>query len=342
MTITVHALSITEPKSFKLSILEFNEPKFEDHEFLIKNVAVAQNPVDWKQIEYNFNIPSLPWTNGGDVAGTVVKVGKDVTKFQVGDRVISFLSRKTARHGAYQTYSIAQENRTVKLPDSYSFEAGSTIPLAYVTAGAGLIHALKVSFPPLKELPAKPKNEPLLVWGGSSSVGAYVVQLAKAAGYTVISTASPANHDYVKSLGAEHVFDYHDADVVEKIRKAAGPNLSLVYDAISEGNSPELSVKSVTAASGGSVAAILPVPAGVSTEKVKIVQTGAIKAQEDPENGKAVYGVLEELLSRGTFIPNRVKIIPGGLNGVAHGFELGRQHKVSGEKFVYVIADTAL
>jgi hypothetical protein len=123
-------------------------------------------------------------------------------------------------------------------------------------------------------------------------------------------------------------------------------------------------VESVTAASGGSVAAILPVPAGVSTAKVKIVQTGAIKAQEDPENGKVVYSVLQELLNRGALIPNRVKVIPGGLNGVAHGFELGRQHKVryllflawhasphlmfqipkkvSGEKLVYVIADTKL
>ena len=60
-----------------------------------------------------------------------------------------------------------------------------------------------------------------------------MIQIANNLGYTVLATASPHNHDYVKSLGAKYVFDYKDPDVVSKIRKAAGENLSLVYEYVS-------------------------------------------------------------------------------------------------------------
>ncbi|KZT55735.1 GroES-like protein [Calocera cornea HHB12733] len=335
------ALSITEHKQkTPLTLIDFEEPSLAEGEILIENAAVAQNPVDWKQIDYDFNIPSLPWVVGGDVAGTVYKLGPGVTGFKVGDRVISFAERKTARHSAFQTYTVGSVDRTVNLPTSYTFEEGSTIPLAYVTAGAGLEAALGVVLPaPPAALPAPSKGEPFLVWGGSSSVGAFVVQLAKAAGYTVLATASPKNHAYVLSLGASAVFDYHDADVVSKIRAAAGPNLSLVYDSISENGSIEASVASVTAPSG-KVAAILPPKPEQSTETVKVVQTGAIRATENAEIGSRVYGILSALLETHTLIPNPVKLIPGGLLGINEGLQLGREHKVSGEKLVYRIADT--
>lgn len=113
-------------------------------------------------------------------------------------QVISYLSRKTPRHGAYQTHTIAEVHRSVKvrpppipvygyssgswpfvgyspqLPQSYTFEEGATVPLAYTTAGAGVVAALKVNLPALDgPIPVKPRNEPFLVWGGSSSVGAF-------------------------------------------------------------------------------------------------------------------------------------------------------------------------
>ncbi|KIJ47905.1 hypothetical protein M422DRAFT_205804 [Sphaerobolus stellatus SS14] len=335
------ALTIKEPKQkTPLTLESYEEPDLGSGEFLVQNVAVAQNPVDWKQLDWDYGVPSYPWTNGGDLAGRVYKIGPDVTKFKPGDRVIAFASRKTPRHSAYQTYTVALENRTVKLPESVSFEAGSTIPLAYTTAGAGFIDALELPFPSLDgPLPAKPNGEPILVWGGSSSVGLYAVQIAKLAGFTVIATASPRNFDYVKSAGADHVFDYNDSDVVEKIRAAAGNNLSRVYDSISENGSIENAVKSITAPSGR-VAVILPPKPDASTSTVKVIQTGAIKASQNPDIGKAVYGLLEAALAKGIFVTNKVKVIPNGLLGVNAGFELGRTHKVSGEKLVYRIAET--
>ncbi|KZO93631.1 GroES-like protein [Calocera viscosa TUFC12733] len=339
------ALSVTEHyQKTPLTLLDFDEPELAKGEILIENAAVAQNPIDWKQIDFDIGIMDVPWVVGGDVAGTVYKVGPGVTAFKTGDRVISFVERKTARHSGFQTYTIGNVTRTVKLPSSYTFEEGSTIPLAYVTAGAGLEAALDIVLPaPPADIPAASKNQPLLVWGGSSSVGAFVIQLAKAAGYTVLSTSSPRNHAYVKSLGASAVLDYNDPDVVSKIRAAAGPNLSLAYDSISENGSIEASVASITA-STGKVAVILPPEpekySDQSTDSVKVVHTGAIKASDNPLIGQRVYGILSALLETHTLIANPVKVIPGGLLGINEGLQLGREYKVSGEKLVYTIADS--
>ncbi|KZT55729.1 GroES-like protein [Calocera cornea HHB12733] len=336
------ALSITEhQQKTPLTLLDYVEPELAEGEILIEAVAVAQNPTDWKSIDTGRNILSLPWVVGGDVAGTVFKLGPGVTGFEIGDRVISFAERKTARHSAFQTYPIGDISRTVKLPESYTFEQGATIPLAFVTAGAGLEAALGVRLPaPPADLPAANKGEPLLVWGGSSSVGAFTIQLAKASGYTVISTASPKNHAYVKSLGASDVFDYHDSDVVSKIRAAAGDKLALVYDSISENGSIEASVASVTAPAG-IVAVILAPNPEQSTDKVKVVQTGARVASEDPQVGRTVYGMLEALLEKYALVPNPVRLMPGGLLGINEGLQLMRAGKVSGEKLVYRVRDTA-
>ncbi|TDL20446.1 GroES-like protein [Rickenella mellea] len=339
------ALTITERKQkTPLTLFDFEEPQLGEGEFLVENVAVAQNPVDIKQLDHDVRIPSIPWTNGGDIAGKVYKVGPGVAEedIKVGDRVISFVSQKTARHGGYQTHSITDITRTVKLPDSYTFEEGSTIPLTFTTAGAGVMHGLKITLPsPGDVLPLKPRGEPLLVWGGSSSVGSYAIQLASLAGFEVIATASKAHHDYVKSLGAQHVFDYHDPNVIEQIRQVSGDKLSLVYDTISVNETAKQCIASITSPTGGLIAIIRPVvdPA-LSTPTIKIIPTGGLKAFEFPEIGAALFGLLQTLLNRKLLKPNPVKVVDGGLNGVNDGFDLGRKGKISGEKLVYRIADT--
>ncbi|KZV99414.1 GroES-like protein [Exidia glandulosa HHB12029] len=304
-------------------------------ELLIENIAIAQNPVDWKQLAWDYWIPDIPWTNGCDVTGTVVKVGSGVTKFKAGDRIVTYLSRRTPRHGSYQTLSIADESLTAHLPERYTYEQGATIPLGFITAACGLINPLGVKL--LVDGPSK--NESLLVWGGSSSCGAFAIQLAKAAGYTVFSTASPVNHDYVLSLGASAVFDYHDDDVVEKIRNAAGPNLSLVYDAIAENGSIEASAACITSPSGGVIASVLGIPEK-DFGNVKVLQARAFLIGESKEVNDITYEILDAMLQSGKLIPNRVKVLPGGLRAVKEGWELGREHKISGEKFVYRIAET--
>lgn len=349
---TTKALALLVRKDIdSLQIREFPVPDLAPDELLIENVAVAQNPGDWKRIAYDVYIHDIPWVIGSDVAGTVVRVGSKVTKFQPGDRVIAFACRfpGTARHAGYQTLTVVEEGLTARLPETYSYEQGSTVPQAFVTAACGLVDGLKLSL----GVDSPTNGESLLVWGGSSSCGAFAIQLAKHAGYTVIATASAANHAYVKSLGATHVFDYHSPNVVAEIRAAAGPKLALVFDAIGIDGAMEAAAECIGVSEGGLIASVLmmptpsgevlPVPedtlAAFSKRGIKVVPAWALRA-DIPSVRQQTYDVLDQLLRTGKLVPNPVKVIPGGLNGVKEGLRLSQANKVSGEKLVYRIAET--
>ena len=133
-----------------------------------------------------------------------------------------------------------------------TFSDAATLPLGTVTAAVGLFKGLQIPTPfsgPVT-LPA----DTILIWGGATSVGAYAVQLARLSGFkNILATASSANFDYVKSLGATQVFDYKAADVIEQIKAATGDNLRLVFDAF---GSHDTSVKAL-GKEGGVVASTL-------------------------------------------------------------------------------------
>lgn len=124
--------------------------------------------------------------------------------------------------GAFQQYVVVQRNAIAQLPSSIRTSVGVVLPLGISTASAGLFQKdyLNLPFPSPSQQPApKPLNRILLIWGGSSSVGSCAIQLAKAAGAIIITTASPKNFEYVKQLGAEEVFDYRAEDVEDQIVK---------------------------------------------------------------------------------------------------------------------------
>lgn len=108
-----------------------------------------------------------------------------------------------------------------ELPYSIPTSQGVVLPLGMSTASAGLFqkHFLALPFPAADGKPENLKRT-ILVWGGSSSVGSCAIQLAVAAGAEVLTTASPRNFEYCRSLGAKACFDYHDDDVEKQILKA--------------------------------------------------------------------------------------------------------------------------
>ena len=191
---------------------------------LIRNHAVAVNPVDWiiqvaGGLAYRWL--TYPAVLGSDVAGEIVAVGGDVTRLRVGERVLAHVvgtdkDSNTSTQGAFQYYSVALQQLTSAIPDSLSYEQASVLPLAVSTAACGLF---QTDFLGLRRptVTAEPTGETVLVWGGSTSVGSQAIQLAIAAGYEVITTASPHNFDYVTSLGAAQVFDYHSDTVINDI-----------------------------------------------------------------------------------------------------------------------------
>ena len=210
----------------------YYEPK--EEQILVKNAAVAINPVDYN-VQYHAGFPvSYPTILGCDLAGVVTAVGPGVTRFAPGDRVLGYatsLGSGNSAESAFQEYTLVRADCASIIPNNLPFEKAVVLPLAIATAAAALFgnEALGLKYPGLNP---RPRKQTVLIWGGASSVGGTAVQLARLAGYEVISTASAKNHDYVKSLGADQVFDYKSPHVVEDITSAlAGKELVGVYEA---------------------------------------------------------------------------------------------------------------
>ncbi|OJJ82909.1 zinc-binding alcohol dehydrogenase family protein [Aspergillus glaucus CBS 516.65] len=237
---------IVSEKANPLKVDDAPTQKPEAGTIVIKNHAAAVNPIDWKiqNYEYSAYTKTYPFILGTDVSGTVEEVGEGVTRFQKGDRVISHvpsLLTSNPIHSGYQLYPHAYASLSADIPDSLSFEQAVVLPLAISTAAAGLYLPDYLSLPlPTLTNNSKPTHDAkksILIWGGSSSVGATAIQLAVASGLRVVTTASESNYEFVKSLGASLVFNYRAESVVENIvnRLSQGESeLVGVYDAISE------------------------------------------------------------------------------------------------------------
>lgn len=196
-----------------------------ENEIVVKNHAVAINPLDWiNQVAGNLfsRWITYPFILGEDLAGEVVEVGTAVTRFNVGDRVLGH-AVGTDKHpncsaqSAFQTYTVLQSHMAASIPNTMPYESAAVLPLALSTAACALFQKdhLALHYPSASPVPTT--GETLLVWGGSTSVGSNAIQLAVAAGYEVITTASPRNFDYVKELGASQVFDYQSKTAVKDI-----------------------------------------------------------------------------------------------------------------------------
>ncbi|KAI2636537.1 GroES-like protein [Hypomontagnella submonticulosa] len=203
----------------------------EADEVLVKNHAVAINPVDGSLQAAGWWPLNYPTMLGQDLAGVITAVGPGVTAFKVGDRVVGHgvgMATKRNQDNAFQEYTILKTNMTTHLPANIPFEKAAVLPLALSTAACALYQDthLKLQLPTVPR--PKPTGETIIVWGGASAVGSNAIQLAVNSGYEVITTASPKNFDYVKKLGASQVFDYHSstvqADLVSamKGKKSAG------------------------------------------------------------------------------------------------------------------------
>jgi NADPH:quinone reductase-like Zn-dependent oxidoreductase len=190
-------------------------------EIVIRTHAVAINPIDRMMPSMGgFITPWLtyPAVVGSDVAGEVVEVGAGVTRFRIGDRVLGHAvgiekTRNRPAEGAFQLYTVLLSHMAAPIPDAMSYEDATVLPLGVSTAACGLFQTDFLGLNPPKPGP-KPSGRTLIVWGGSTSVGSNAIQLAVAAGYDVVTTASPRNFDYVRRLGAREAFDYRSSTVV--------------------------------------------------------------------------------------------------------------------------------
>lgn len=198
---------------------------------VVRSRAIGVNYCDWAKQDLGsmiFPWAKLPFVMGEDVAGEVVEVGAGAP-FKVGDRVLGHalgLDKISAgaSEGAFQEYVVLRAGLVARIPDSVAFERACVLPVCLSTAATGLFcdKHLGLDLPSVDNYAAEAKKggKVLVVWGASTAVGMNCVQLAVAAGYTVVATAGKHNFDYVRSLGATEAFDYRDANCARNIIKA--------------------------------------------------------------------------------------------------------------------------
>ena len=197
------------PDVLKLDAIE--KPVPNDSQLLIKVRAAAVNPVDWHFMRGQPYIGRLgmglrkPTETrlGVDYAGVVEAVGKNVTKFKVGDEVFG------GRNGALAEYVTVRENGLVVLkPANITFEQAGAVAVAATTALQGLRD--KGNLQP---------GQTVLINGASGGVGTFAVQIAKALGANVTGVCSTRNVELVKSIGADQVIDYTKEDFTKRAER---------------------------------------------------------------------------------------------------------------------------
>ncbi|KAI9037607.1 zinc-binding alcohol dehydrogenase family protein [Aspergillus affinis] len=332
---------VPEGGSPKLVLEDLPVPSPASGQVLVKLSHVAQNPTDVQAFDSNaFGDGAVL---GCDFVGEVVKLGDGVTRLVKGDVVAGLIwGGEFKGLGGYSTYSLADEKICFKLPAGLSREHASTVPLAATTAWLALYSKDSLNIDRNKT------GTSILVWGGSSSVGLYTVQLASLHGLEVIATCSPRHADLVRSYGAKRVFDYRDEQVIGKIH-AAAPNLRYAFDTI--GNESSSTLASQASSGENWICTVRPGKAhtqNVSTQthvSDVLVWTAFLKehrygefywptSKHDHELGSELFEKLPGWLSQGTIKPSEPKVYQG-LKSVAGGFQEHREGKISGYKIVY-------
>ena len=203
-----------------LGLEDIDRPVPTDNQVLVKVHAASVNPLDWHNLRGSPYIMRLGTGLGApknsrlgvDFAGVVEAIGKNVTKFKPGDAVFGGVT------GAFGEYVVVSQDRAiVQMPENATFEQAASLPIAAITA--------------LQALRDKGQVEPgqkVLINGASGGVGTFAVQIARSMGAEVTGVCSTRNVDLVRSLGADHVFDYTQEDYTK-----SGQQFDVIVDMVS-------------------------------------------------------------------------------------------------------------
>jgi NADPH:quinone reductase-like Zn-dependent oxidoreductase len=256
----------------QLQLEQVQTPELQEGEVLIHVHAAGVNPVDWKIREgylKDFLHLQFPYTPGLDLSGIIEEVGPGVTTFQKGQAVFG-----QSTQGTYTEYAVASVQNLALKPERLSFDEAATIPVGAVTAWQGLFDHGNLE-----------KGQRVLIQGAAGGVGLFAVQFAKWKGAHVIATASQANIDFVRSLGAETVIDYTSTSVADAVH-----DVDLVYDTVG-GESLTSSVQAVK--QGGTLVTIAGQPNAEKVQERNINVIG-FSAQSNSELLDTIAQLIDE------------------------------------------------
>ena len=204
------------PEVLKLEDVPVPTPT--DDEMLIKVFAAGVNSFDGTLRSGKYakgaKGTQLPWHPGYDIAGVVEKVGSKVTKFKVGDAVYAMIN--ILKGGGYAEYALAKETDAALKPTTVSFVEAAGAPSVALTSWQAIADKANVQ-----------SGQTVLIHGASGGIGLFAIPIAKIRGAKVFATASTANQDFLKQLGADVAIDYK-TQKFEEIAKA----VDVVIDAV--------------------------------------------------------------------------------------------------------------
>lgn len=201
------------------------DPIITAHQVLIKTSAVSVNPID-TYIRNGANYWPLPqpYIIGSDLAGTIVEIGSHVTGLAVGDRVWCSNQGLLGRQGTFSELCAVDAHWVYPTPHGVRDEEAAASALVSITAHLGLLREAKLRH-----------GETIFVRGGAGGVGSMVLQMAKAIGATVITTAGGDKKVATcKQLGADHVIDYQRHDVKEQVLKLIPSGVNVFWETLRE------------------------------------------------------------------------------------------------------------
>ncbi|KAI4197397.1 MAG: hypothetical protein LQ350_005948 [Teloschistes chrysophthalmus] len=324
-------------------------PALRDHHVLVKVVCTALNPADWRAIDF---YPAPGALLGFDYSGIVEETGKGVTRFVKGDRICGATHGGNARQledGAFAEYIIVKDHIQIHIPKNLSFQQAATLGVGISTVGLSLYQNLKLNLPnnPIAE------SISILIYGGSSATGSLAIQFAKLSGYHVLTTCSPHNFDFVKSLGADVVCDYKDPGAMNEIRRLTNDKLKIVLDTISVESSAKFCAEAIST-EGGAYTSLLPITIPRSDVRSDLVLAYTAFGEPFELGPQSFVAVPEDqafsawwwLLAEQCLASGKIKVHPpsvreGGLEGVLDGLDLMRRDRVSGQKLVYNVSEAS-
>ena len=269
-------------------VLKFEEvprPEPKEDETLVRVIASGVNPADPLTLsgkyarEFGTHLPLIP---GYDIAGVVEKTGAKVTNLKAGDAVYGY----PTFGGGWAEYVTVKQWEMAAKPKALNFAEAAAVPMGALTAWQALVDTAQLH-----------PGQTILVHGGSGGVGSFAVQIAKARGARVIATASTANQDLLKQLGADVAIDYTKTRF-EDVAKDA--------DAVLDPIGKETLARSYgVVKKGGIVMSLVARPDPVELEK-RGIRGAAISAHPDAED----LAEIARLIDAGKIKPVVTEVLP--------------------------------
>ncbi|MGF7146807.1 NADPH:quinone reductase-like Zn-dependent oxidoreductase [Sphingomonas zeicaulis] len=288
--------------------------------------ATAINPLDYqiRRGDYVDHVP-LPAIIGHDISGVIEEIGAHVTEFAVGDAVY-YTPKIFGGPGSYAEQHVADVELVARKPHNISHLEAASLTLVGGTVWESLVTRAQLAV-----------HETILIHGGAGGVGTVAIQLAKAMGARVITTARAGNHDFVRSLGADEAIDHTAEDYISAVaRLTDGRGVNVVFDTI---GGDTLAKSAHALADAGRVVSIVDIP-----QPQNLIEAWGKNAAYHfvfTRQNRGKLDALTALVERGLIKPVIGAVLPLARIGDAHELlEAGGGRGLRGKVAIDVVGQT--